>query len=448
MGKEIKVGLGIIMVLMIVLGVVLVRRLSKPGELPTAELKGDRSNATGDFSSGEDEPPTLLEASKDSDWIPPRQPATEKQSERWQSTSDATQADEATSRRFMPSDPSSDRYGAGFGKSSSSKNEDHSHKNYRLQETEPFRTDINSDEDNQYENYGERPLPLNPAGVSDSEYDGSAAIPRDQLGEPTTLRISASHHDDDGHSNRDHSRDPYQLPMNTAYQQQDSSASRSQNYNNFNTSRQSSQSPARPYRINNATSSNSRGYSSLQPFNSTQRRERPVTRRENTGTYHVEPGDNFWRISQKMYGVGGYFKALSAENHLAIPTSSDLRVGDEISTPAVEELHKKFPGLCPKRRTSKPGTPHVSEVSASRLRPGRGYVVEEGDTLYGIARYELGDGSRWPEIFQLNRRTVGKDMDYLKPGTRLVLPADPNTTKKPAQRQDRLTRERENQLRR
>src|SRR5688572_32376490 len=46
------------------------------------------------------------------------------------------------------------------------------------------------------------------------------------------------------------------------------------------------------------------------------------------------------------------------------------------------------------------------------------------DTLFDIARYELGDAKRWPEIYQLNRVALGVDIDYVKPGTKLVLPMD------------------------
>jgi nucleoid-associated protein YgaU len=50
------------------------------------------------------------------------------------------------------------------------------------------------------------------------------------------------------------------------------------------------------------------------------------------------------------------------------------------------------------------------------------YVVEEGDTLFDIARYELGKASRWAEIYDLNRGQLGTDYNYIAPGTKLMLP--------------------------
>jgi nucleoid-associated protein YgaU len=52
----------------------------------------------------------------------------------------------------------------------------------------------------------------------------------------------------------------------------------------------------------------------------------------------------------------------------------------------------------------------------------RTYTVQSGDTLSGIAQQQLGDASRWPEIFLLNRSI--RHPDRIFPGQVLTLPAD------------------------
>ena len=49
---------------------------------------------------------------------------------------------------------------------------------------------------------------------------------------------------------------------------------------------------------------------------------------------------------------------------------------------------------------------------------GRTYTVASGDTLFSIARYELGKASRWAEIYDMNRDVLGKNFSELPPGTR------------------------------
>ncbi len=151
--------------------------------------------------------------------------------------------------------------------------------------------------------------------------------------------------------------------------------------------------------------------------------------RREDGRYEVQPNDNYWAISKKLYGSGGYFKALAEHNRGRIPQENRLVVGDLISAPSVSELQKSYPGLCPKpsrRETLRTRATAVSTRGSSAT--GRTYQVEEGDTLFDIARYELGKASRWVEIYKLNRDLLGKDFDYITPGTRLALPAKPRSS--------------------
>jgi nucleoid-associated protein YgaU len=50
------------------------------------------------------------------------------------------------------------------------------------------------------------------------------------------------------------------------------------------------------------------------------------------------------------------------------------------------------------------------------------HIVVTGDTLFGIARVQLGDGNRWPEIFRLNSDVIDNP-DRIIPGQVLVLPS-------------------------
>lgn len=51
------------------------------------------------------------------------------------------------------------------------------------------------------------------------------------------------------------------------------------------------------------------------------------------------------------------------------------------------------------------------------------YTVRTGDSLYRIAKMELGSGSKWKSIYDLNAKAIGPDPNKLVPGTKLIMPA-------------------------
>ncbi len=142
------------------------------------------------------------------------------------------------------------------------------------------------------------------------------------------------------------------------------------------------------------------------------------------GKYTLGPNENFWTVSEKAYGSGGFFKALHAYNAEKHPVADELTVGDEVLVPPKSELERQFPDLCPKpgRRPAKPS--YAMQASARLRADDTRYVVQEGDTLFDIARYELGKASRWAELYELNRNVIGEDIDFLRAGMELVLPGD------------------------
>ncbi len=149
--------------------------------------------------------------------------------------------------------------------------------------------------------------------------------------------------------------------------------------------------------------------------------------RTEDGQYVIQPNDSYWKISERLYGCGAYFKALAEHNRERFPQQNRLEVGATLSAPNREELEKDYPGLCPKADHRDAMINRMQTVSTRAGYGGRKYTVEEGDTLYDIARYELGQASRWAEIYDMNRDVIGKDYHLLAPGMQLVLPEDEPT---------------------
>ncbi len=101
-----------------------------------------------------------------------------------------------------------------------------------------------------------------------------------------------------------------------------------------------------------------------------------------------------------------------------------LTAGAVLEVPPAGELTQLYPSLCPKQRRSAVVKTRQALAAAREPEAGSsGYVVQEGDTLFDIARYKLGRASRWGEIFELNREVLGEDFDFLQPGLELKMPA-------------------------
>lgn len=111
--------------------------------------------------------------------------------------------------------------------------------------------------------------------------------------------------------------------------------------------------------------------------------------------HEVQKGDSLWKIAQQYLGSGSRYPEIIALNGLT---------GDRI-----------YPGMQLKIPSDVPGDSTDSNQPETSYSS---YTVRKGDSLWKIARKQLGSGSRYTEIMELN----GLISDTIYPGQVLKLP--------------------------
>lgn len=142
--------------------------------------------------------------------------------------------------------------------------------------------------------------------------------------------------------------------------------------------------------------------------------------------YTVVEGDSLWSIAQEQYGDGHLWTKLKAAN----PGIDDfVKVGQVLVVPPKEEI---LGTTEPTQPAARPGTTPTEPKTTPRPEPGATpattYVVEQGDTLYGIAQKLLGNGLRWRELYEANKDKLERPED-LRVGMQLRVPAKDATTR-------------------
>lgn len=145
-------------------------------------------------------------------------------------------------------------------------------------------------------------------------------------------------------------------------------------------------------------------------------------------TYVVSEGDNLAVIAQKFYGPVEGNKKINVNrifeaNRKLLKSLDEIYVGQELTIPPLdnadsvssESLFEKVKSIG--RRLTSDDPPE-----APRVRPSKQYVVREGDSLWRIAVEQLGDGTRYKELSEINADILGNE-DYLTVGMQLRIPA-------------------------
>ncbi|ANF95978.1 LysM peptidoglycan-binding domain-containing protein [Paenibacillus bovis] len=76
------------------------------------------------------------------------------------------------------------------------------------------------------------------------------------------------------------------------------------------------------------------------------------------------------------------------------------------------------------QKTTAKGKANSKSGSRTDLKQnGKTYTVKSGDSLFKIAKLQLGDSAKWNAIYKLNTKTIGNNPNNIRPGQKLVMPS-------------------------
>ena len=123
--------------------------------------------------------------------------------------------------------------------------------------------------------------------------------------------------------------------------------------------------------------------------------------------YTIRPGDTFSAIAKAIYGSERHAVDIGEANPRVNPLR--LRPGQVIRLPAVAP------------------PPATTSRKLAKLPDGSVYyVVRAKDTLSRIASRHYKNPRLWPVIYRANRLQIGTDPNRIQPGSRIVIPPNPD----------------------
>lgn len=141
---------------------------------------------------------------------------------------------------------------------------------------------------------------------------------------------------------------------------------------------------------------------------------------------HPNSSDSFWTISKREYGDGKYFRLLAGFNSCF---HDSMVLPDVVLVPRIDLLLRRSQSPQTERfsnsvsllsRQVPPVKRRVASTQSKRI-----HTVKAGETLFMIATEQLGQGSRFIELIQMNPGKVPAQFDgqtALSAGTKLRLP--------------------------
>jgi nucleoid-associated protein YgaU len=138
--------------------------------------------------------------------------------------------------------------------------------------------------------------------------------------------------------------------------------------------------------------------------------------------YRWQQGDGWVKLAERLYGNGAKFSLLKNANE----GRDDIQPGEQILVPIFDvESMAQAPAATPgEQPAAKPATTSdkkSTKKAALVSTGGKVHEVKKGESLWKIAKSELGDGNRWKEIYELNKDQM-KSPEAVRLDMKLKLP--------------------------
>lgn len=133
--------------------------------------------------------------------------------------------------------------------------------------------------------------------------------------------------------------------------------------------------------------------------------------KDSSRTHVVATGETFVSIARAVYGDGRYYQSLIDANPNVDPDK--LKPGMTIQLPPDSQV---------KESRGKSSSKSSGSAAAS---DGKTYTVQNGDSLYKIAKKLYGNGQKSDDLYEANKQLIGPDSTRLKVGMVLKLPEAP-----------------------
>ena len=126
------------------------------------------------------------------------------------------------------------------------------------------------------------------------------------------------------------------------------------------------------------------------------RADRAAETAEKGRTHRVTSGESLWQIAKEYYGRGREWRRIKRANPTRVRASGRVRAGVQLLIPPLDAPGDR------KKRGAPETRERMASAGASSAGASDGVRVEAGDTLAGLAREHLGSATRWRALARAN----------------------------------------------